>query len=135
MSLLCALLTCAVSLTQLAACGGAAPGADSPEWQGASTGGGRVEPTSNTERKVLAELDQLPPNTPKTVDGVTVVADAPYFSASGRTCRRLTITARGAASGASRLVCKDPAATDDRSNGNAGWFYAPDVFAPPAANP
>lgn len=107
------------ALALLGACGGATPGAGS---QDGASGGGRVEPTSAAEQEILKQLESLPSGKQATIGGVVVVADPPYFAASGRTCRRLLMTLRGGGPGHQRLGCKD----------GASWFYAPDVFATPA---
>lgn len=126
-----ALLPCAAVIVALAGCGGTPPGTNSPEWQGASTGGGRVEPSSEAEKQVLAALDELPPGTPKTIGGMTVVADEPYFSASGRACRWLMLETAGAKGGARRLACKDSGGIGEETEDQGSWFFAPNVFAPP----
>jgi hypothetical protein len=110
------------TLALLGACGGAAPGAGS---QSGATGGGRVEPTSVAEHEILKQLERLPSGQQATIGDMVVVADRPYFAASGRTCRRLLLTPRGGGPGRHRLGCKD----------GASWFYAPDVFATPTTGP
>ncbi|RLB53483.1 MAG: hypothetical protein DRI90_21105 [Deltaproteobacteria bacterium] len=110
------------ALGLLGACGGAASGAGS---QDGANGGGRVEPTSVAEQEILKQLESLPSGKQATIGGVVVVADPPYFAASGRTCRQLLLTSRGGGPGRRRLGCKD----------GASWFYAPDVFATPTIGP
>jgi hypothetical protein len=99
----------------------------------ATPGGTKLEPASAAESDLLKRLDALAPNQPTTIAGATVTAEAPYFSASGRTCRWLTV-AGGAASPAGRkLACKEGSAVEEE--GQSSWFFVPDVFvpAPPAA--
>ncbi|MDZ4064623.1 MAG: hypothetical protein U1E22_08170 [Coriobacteriia bacterium] len=97
-----------------AGCGGG-PGFYAP---GHSTRyeGGKVEPASTSERRLLETVERLGSGKEEKVGELVVVADAPYFAASGRLCRSVRIV-RGA-SGATRLACKDGSA----------WFYAPEVF-------
>lgn len=77
--------------------------------------GGVVRPGSNDERRVLAQLDSMPSETPTRVGRIVVEAEPPYYAASGRMCRRVRM------SGRSRLACK----------GNPSWFYVPEVLAAP----
>ena len=86
-------------------------------------GDGTAEPASPAETKVLAQLEQLPPTQASTIDGLSVVADAPYAAASGKTCRRLTLTSvKPPKASRVRLACR---------NGDA-WGFVPSVFLVPA---
>ena len=88
-----------------------------------------VAPGDELERELLRRLPELPAEQPVTIHDTTVIARAPYFAASGRTCRALTIAASGAASGAAagqgaegasraRLACREDGA----------WFFVPQIF-------
>lgn len=72
---------------------------------------------SEGERELLKEAASLPSGAPRRVGGATVVAEAPYAAASGRTCRALHVTLREHQA-SQRLAC-----TDGRA-----WFFVPDVF-------
>jgi hypothetical protein len=69
---------------------------------------------------VLRALGQLPANAEQSVAGLGVVAGAPYHSASGRTCRHVTLTGKSGIAEA-KLACKSH--EDD-------WVFVPGVFAP-----
>lgn len=84
---------------------------------------GTVEPTSEVERQVLAQMDELPPDAPVTVAGKQVLAGLAYPAASGRTCRSLRIEGSRAS-----LACRADGTADDE--GAPQWFLAPDVFGP-----
>lgn len=99
-------------------CGGGEPVVEGPGT------GGRVEAGSDDERRILAQADALPAGEKTTVGSLAVVADEPYFAASGRTCRWLTVFT-GKVGGDRRLACKD----------QRGWFFAPDVLGPPLDAP
>jgi hypothetical protein len=102
----------------LAACG--SPGdARTPEEAAQTDSGGGVVPASQAERQVLGALDQLPPDSEQSVGGLAVSAGAPYHSASGRTCRRVTLKAHSGAP-AGKLACKSQ---------QDGWVFVPGVFA------
>lgn len=73
---------------------------------------GRIEPATETERRILGALDALPNGVPRAVGDVTVTATAPYLAASGNTCRQLSWKT------ASRVACRDA----------DGWYFVPDVF-------
>jgi len=71
---------------------------------------------------VLAQLEQLPATEARTIDSLVVVADAPYSAASGKTCRRLTLTPQKPPKASrTRLACRD---------GDA-WGFVPSVFLVP----
>jgi hypothetical protein len=102
---------------------GSCGGAHSGEHAGVDTpGGGVVEPATAAERQVLEALDTLPAGTARRFGNSVVVAEAPYFAASGRRCRGLTITPAGGRPGARRLACRQ----DGR------WLYVPMVLIAPA---
>jgi hypothetical protein len=73
---------------------------------------------SETERSLLTQLSTLPTGTARRVGDATVLSEAPYDAASGRTCRALQITTPGAREPRHRLACSDGKA----------WFFVPDVF-------
>jgi len=86
-------------------------------------GDGTAEAASPAEAKVLARLDRFPVAEARSVDTVSVVADAPYAAASGKTCRRLTFTpSTPPKTSRTRLACKDA----DR------WTFVPSVFLAPS---
>jgi hypothetical protein len=60
----------------------------------------------------------LPTGTPRRVGAATIVAEAAYTAASGRTCRSLSISNDPAGKTSHRLACA----------GGGDWFFAPDVF-------
>jgi hypothetical protein len=78
---------------------------------------GRVlAPANDSERKLLEALPRIQDGREQRVAEAKVVAEAPYASASGKTCRALRL---GSARGESRrLACSDGKA----------WFFVPDVF-------
>ena len=100
------------------ACGGAEKRAEAP----ASEGGGVVQPKNPTERQVLELLETLPAGKPRRVGGVVVVADPPYYAASGRLCRGVTVTPSGGKQSAQRLACRE----------GEKWVYVPTVMIAPA---
>jgi len=83
---------------------------------------GRTLPAvSEPERQVLSRVAGLPNDTASRVGEASVIAEAPYTAASGRSCRALHIT-----SGASRQPLHRVACTDGGT-----WFFVPDVFGAP----
>ena len=93
-----------------------------PEEPTSIMGDGTAEAASPAEAKVLAELERLPPAQERTIDSLSVVADAPYAAASGKTCRRLTMTSRKPPkTSRTRLACR---------NGDS-WGFVPSVFLAP----
>jgi hypothetical protein len=72
---------------------------------------------SESERNLLRQLATLPNSAAKLVGDTTVIAEAPYQSASGRTCRSLQLSRHQTTT--LRLACND----------GKGWFFVPDVFA------
>ena len=86
-------------------------------------GDGTAEAASPSELKVLAVLGELVPGKTRTIGELSVVADAPYYAASGKTCRGVTLTsANPPKHSRTRLACK---------NGEA-WYFAPSVFLAPS---
>lgn len=80
---------------------------------------GRALTAANeSERQLLRVLPNLPAGTVKQVGDASVVADAAYTAASGRTCRSLHLTMKGSGQQRDRLAC---------SSGDS-WFFVPDVF-------
>jgi hypothetical protein len=92
--------------------------ARTPQEAARTDAAGVVAPVSEAERQTLANLEQLPADSEKSVGGVLVVAGAPYHSASGRTCRNVTF--KGQSGSASKLACKSQ---------DQGWVFVPTVFA------
>lgn len=86
--------------------------------------GRRLAPNGAGERELLGQVPSLPSNAPRHIGHTTVVAEAPYQAASGRTCRALTVTSEQKAQSALRLACSD----------GKTWFFVPDVFAGSAAS-
>jgi hypothetical protein len=82
--------------------------------------GRTVNASSAAERAVLAVLSSLPSGSPKVVSGLTVLAQAPYSAASGRTCRALNVRPEGTDKASARLAC---------SNDGKSWFFVPAVLA------
>jgi len=74
---------------------------------------------SDDERALLGKLAALPSGQPHRFGATTVVAEAAYTAASGRTCRALHLTRASTQVSHDVLACK---------NGNA-WSFVPDVFA------
>jgi hypothetical protein len=79
--------------------------------------GGTLPAEDDVDRAVLRELAQLPSGSPRQFGSKSVVAEAPYTAASGRSCRALHFTTTARAS-VSRLACND----------GKSWFFVPDVF-------
>jgi len=80
--------------------------------------GRRVAAAGETERAVLGQLSTLRSGTPSRIRDAEVLAEAPYPSASGRTCRALRVTPVQTKHASQRLACSDGKA----------WFFVPDVF-------
>jgi hypothetical protein len=110
-----------VALSLLAAC--AAPPQASPrDLADANDTGGTLKATSASEREILERLPRLANGAALRVGDGTVVGDAAYAAASGRTCRRVQLT-QGSGRKSDRLACSDGGA----------WFFVPDVFDPSKA--
>lgn len=73
---------------------------------------------SEQERGILREVASLPSGVARQVGGSSVVAEAPYVAASGRTCRALQLSSQPPTQTLHRLACSDGKA----------WFFVPDVF-------
>jgi len=85
---------------------------------------GRTLPATNdSERALLQALPSLRSGAAQRVGDVTLMADAPYAAASGRTCRTLHVTTSQKAPASGRLACSD----------GKSWFFVPDVFGSAAA--
>jgi hypothetical protein len=108
---------CVLTLLPALTCGCAStPPLSKRDAADANDVGQTVGARTATERALLERAATLPSNQPSRVGDVTVVAQPPYASASGRTCRSLQVTQPPASQ--ERLVCQD---------GNA-WVFVPDVF-------
>lgn len=70
------------------------------------------------DRAVLREVAGLPSGVARRIGGTSVLAEAPYVAASGRTCRALQLSAQTPSPTTHRLACSDGQA----------WFFVPDVF-------
>ena len=108
------------------ACGGAQPPPNDPAVLDANDRGSTVAPTSDAERQLLAQLGDLPAGKKQQIGSLTVVANKPYHAASGRTCRSVDVTSATSkgATGA-RLACTE----------GGEWFFVPNVFVAPTADP
>lgn len=112
----------ALAAALVAGCAGPRPG---PEHASVSPPSA-VAPGDELERELLRRLPELPAGQPATIGGATVIAADPYFAASGRTCRAVTIQrsgqmsdqAPGAGDASSRLACRE----------DADWFFVPQIF-------
>jgi hypothetical protein len=96
-------------------------GANNEHPAAADDRGGVVEPSSASERRVLELLDTLPAGKSHRIGSHAVVAERPYFSASGRICRGLMFTGEKDRS-EQRLACKE----------EGKWFYVPNIVMAPA---
>ena len=90
-----ALAALALAAALATGCAGPRPG---PEHAAVSPPSA-VAPGDELERELLRRLPELPAEQPVSIDDATVIARAPYFAASGRTCRALMIHAPGHAPG------------------------------------
>ncbi len=107
----------AVALALCVACASVPP-ASPRDVADANDTGRTLSPASRGEREVLQRISQLPAGTAQRVGDDTVVADAPYAAASGRTCRALRLTVSKTGKVSHRVAC----------NGGSAWFFVPDVF-------
>ncbi len=80
--------------------------------------GRTVSARTSSERALLQQVATLPSGSKRQVGDATVVAEAPYTAASGRTCRAVQITASGTQQASLRLACVSEKV----------WFFVPDVF-------
>lgn len=96
------------------------PVASAREVADANDTGRTVNASSAAEQAVLGVLPSLPSGSPKVVSGLTVLAQAPYSAASGRTCRALDVRPEGTGKASARLAC---------SNDGRSWFFVPVVLA------
>lgn len=102
-----------------AACGGGPPSANQI-WHEASLRPGEVSPETHGEREFLIRLADVPAGQPVAFGSQVFVADAPYFAASGRTCRPVTVRPREPDGQVDfRLACEE----------RDGWVFVPDPFA------
>lgn len=106
-----------LAATLVAGCAGARPRTESTAVSPPSA----VAPGDDLERELLRRLPELPAEQPVAINNATVVARAPYFAASGRTCRALIIQGSGQNSGSeprSRLACRE----------DGDWFFVPPIY-------
>lgn len=99
-----------------------------------------VAPGDELERELLRRLPELPAEQPVSIGNAGVIAGAPYFAASGRTCRALTIRASqssGQTSGSA--PGQPPSQASGQPSGDASrsrvacredgdWFFVPQIF-------
>lgn len=112
---------CATQLIWLVLCSACAssPTATPRDLANANDTGRKLAARSADDRALLAELSSLPQGAPKHLGHETVVADAIYAAASGRSCRVLHLTQEPGSSTVQRLACSD----------GHEWFWVPNVFA------
>lgn len=101
-----------------AGCGAAQVVPSAQEVKDAEDTGTRLEAQTPTEQAVLAQLGQMPAEQPRSFNGVTVTAGTPYYAASGRQCREMTLEAPGG-DVTERVACLEQGV----------WFFVPDVLA------
>jgi hypothetical protein len=86
-------------------------------------GDGTQQASSPSEAKLLSRLDELPPVRETVVGNLVVLAEAPYHAASGKLCRRLLLSSKGAPKGTrARVACREAGA----------WNFVPSVFLVPS---
>jgi hypothetical protein len=100
-----------------AACGGGARPSPRDAADAADTGG-TLPARSASEQSILQQVPQLPAGATRTVGDSQVIAEPAYHSASGRTCRALSITEGKQKQASHRLAC-----TEGKT-----WFFVPDVL-------
>jgi hypothetical protein len=110
----------ALPVLLLVACS-SGPSASARDVADANDTGRTLAGKSESERALLSEAGTLPSGTQRRIRSTTVIADAPYSSASGRTCRVLHVSEVAAKRPAERLACSD----------GKSWFFVPDVFGSP----
>jgi hypothetical protein len=91
-----------------------------PELSAAQSQGIAAESTSPAEHdSLLALVARLQTGESGSYEGMMVEAGAPFFAASGRICKHITLRGPDSMTGAhSRLACQ----------ADHGWFFAADVF-------
>ena len=100
-------------------CGGPEAPAERDIWHTSALRPGRVAPETAGERELLARMDDVPANERVTFGGQTFVVDEPYFAASGRRCRSVTVRPTLDADDVQvKLACEE----------GSGWVFVPDVF-------
>lgn len=108
-------LSLACLLVALGCAGAEHQRADSPTpFEAAST-----RKASSSEQKVLRALDAMPAGKATQVGDYSVVPEAPYQAASGRTCRKVMLSSQRSKISDLRLACSD----------GTGWQFVPDVFS------
>lgn len=105
----------------LAACA-PAPTMSARDLSDANDTGRTLAAEDDADRALLRDLPSLKAGSPRRYGTKSVVADDPYTSASGRSCRTLHLT-KTTRPPTERLAC-----TDGKS-----WFFVPDVFSASAA--
>lgn len=106
----------------LAACA-SAPTMSARDLSDANDTGRTLAAEDDADRALLRDLPTLKTGSPRRYGSKSVVADDPYTSASGRSCRTLHLTTTTRAP-TERLAC-----TDGKS-----WFFVPDVFGASVAS-
>ncbi len=106
----------------LSACA-STPGPSARDVADANDTGATVDAKSASDRALLRELSALPSGTPRRIGDATVIAQAPYAAASGRSCRALHVTLTHPETVTHRLACSD----------GKTWFFVPNVFGGDAA--
>lgn len=84
----------------------------------ASDTGRVLAPANDSERRLLEALPRLAEGREQRVAEAKVVAEAPYASASGKTCRAVHFLSGPRPSETHRLACSD----------GKSWFFVPDVL-------
>jgi len=97
----------------VSACGSAHTPGDST--YAASVAPGTRAPADQVEQTILERLADVPAGETQTIEGAQVSVSESYTSASGRTCRRVSITGSAARES---LACLMP----------GGWSFVPNVF-------
>ena len=94
------------------------PALESRDVVDANDTGSALAARSDLERAVLSAVSTLPSGQPRQLAGSTVIAEPAYASASGRTCRALSLSPDRKVEKSHRLAC---------TNGGS-WFFVPEVF-------
>jgi hypothetical protein len=105
---------CALLLASLGC--GSQPSAEPRDVADATDTGRALPAHTRLEQALLRALPTLPSGQPRQIAGSTIVAEAPYTAASGRTCRPVSIQENGKS--LARLACQRDGA----------WYFVPDVF-------